>query len=79
MRSLSLFHEIEPVKHSKNVPVVEPANPIKNLVIKYKNLKEIEINERKTGLVNCSLRITALLECVIGIYKHEFTNKKQEI
>ena len=25
------------------------------------------------------LRITALLECVIGIYKHEFTNKKQEI
>ena len=25
------------------------------------------------------LRITALLECIIGIYKHEFTNKKQEI
>ena len=27
----------------------------------------------------CYLRITALLECIIGIYKHEFTNKKQEI
>ena len=25
------------------------------------------------------LRVTALLECIIGIYKHEFTNKKQEI
>ena len=25
------------------------------------------------------LRVTALLECIIRIYKHEFTNKKQEI
>ena len=34
---------------------------------------------RSKSVINvqvCELRITALLVCVIGIYKHEFTNKK---
>ena len=33
----------------------------------------------KTHVLLKYLRITALLECVIGIYKHDFTNKEQEI
>ena len=56
-------------------------NKVKRFICGYSNLcvRVFLVNSRWLFICDDYLRITALLECIIGIYKHEFTNKKQEI